>query len=314
MILRLACLLLLAAVGPLAHATPHVWFDTDRGSFLVELDPVKAPLTTAHFLTLVDEKHYDGLMFHRSVANFVIQAGRFDGSGALRPRLGTVMSERNNGLSSLTGTISLALPQGAGGAYLHNNGSTDFFINLANNTSLDPDFTVFGRIVFGLPVAQAIGAGATYSGEVPLRPALIRRAVKSDGFPIMNLHTGAWYDPAKSGRGFSVEVAHVPGNESGGPILVIYWYDYVDGRQLWLTGIAPFAYGASEVTVPLALTDGGQFGDDYDPTEVTVDPDFGTLTVRFTGCDAGTFSYQTAFGDGTMALRRLTIPGGERCQ
>jgi peptidyl-prolyl cis-trans isomerase A (cyclophilin A) len=313
MTLRLA-FLLLAAVGSLAHAqtTPHVWLDTDRGQIVLELDPVRAPLTTAHFRTIVQEGHYNGLVFHRTIRNFIVQSGRVDANGNNRNRVGTVATEVGNGLQHVAGTISIALSS-SGGQVNRNSGTTEFFINTGTNTSLNPDFTVFGKVVFGMPVVLDIGNGITYGNDVPFRPTLIRRAVNSDGFPIMNLHTGAWFDPDNDKRGFSVEISHPAGSESAGPLVVVYWYDYVDGKQIWMNGVAPFAYGASEVTIPLQITDGGEFGEAYDPDEVTSEA-FGTLTLRFSGCNAGSFTYDTLHGSGSMQLQRLTIPGGERCQ
>jgi peptidyl-prolyl cis-trans isomerase A (cyclophilin A) len=306
--------LLLAAAGGLAQAstTPHVWMDTDRGQIVLELDPARAPQTVAHFRTIVQEGHYNGLVFHRTIPGFVIQSGRVDANGNNRVRPGTVASEVGNGLQHVAGTISIALSS-TNNQVNRNSGTTEFFINTGTNTSLNPDFTVFGKVVFGMPTVIDIGNGITYSNQTPFRPTLIRRAVNSDGFPIMNLHTGAWFDPQNEGRGFSVEISHPAGAESLGPLVVIYWYDYFEGKQIWMTGVAPFAYGASEVTIPLQITDGGEFGEAYDRADVSK-ADFGSLTLRFSGCNAGSFTYDTIHGSGSMQLQRLTIPGGERCQ
>ena len=311
--MRLLFTMFLLLLAVCAHAaTPHVWLDTDRGSIVLELDPARAPLTTTHFLAIVDEGFYNNLVFHRTIPNFVIQAGRVDANGNQRQRNTTVASESGNGLRNVPGTIALALPS-ANGQTNRNGGTTEFFINTATNSHLDADFTVFGRVVFGMRTVNAIGNGTTYSNSFPVRPALIRRAVKSDGFPIMNLHTGAWYDPAKGGRGISLEVAHAAGAEDGNPLLVVYWYDYFEGRQIWKTGAASFRYGDAEVSVPLTLTEGGQFGAAYQPSQVRPTQDFGRLTVRFSGCNAGVFRYTTGYGNGEMNLVRLTVPGGERC-
>jgi peptidyl-prolyl cis-trans isomerase A (cyclophilin A) len=306
-----AALLLCTAIS--AHAEPHVWLDTDAGPILLKLDAERAPITTAHFRTIVGEGFYDGLIFHRTFPNFMIQGGRFDGAAAARTRAGTVPSERNNGLLNTPGKIAIALPSVNNQTQV-NSGTTEFFINTTTNAHLDADFTAFGEVVFGMANVVAIGERLSnaQTGQ-PFRPALIRRAVNADGFPIMNLHTGAWYDPANSGRGFSVEIGHAAGGEDAGPLLIVYWYDYFEGRQVWMNGAMPFAYGATEVTLPLQITSGGEFGADFDPEAVESDPEFGSLTVRFPACDRGLFSYQTKFGSGELELQRLTIPGGDRC-
>lgn len=312
----------LALCAPQAHAAPFVWLDTDRGPIVIELDQAKAPITSAHFAAVVDEGFYDGKIFHRSIPNFIVQVGGFDRNFNVSARNVLVQSERTNGLKHTPGTVAMALPSSASGP-LYNNGSVDFFINTATNTNLDGDYTVFGKVVYGMPVVSAIGAAKTHlvpaqtnvpfnMGDVPLTPTVIKRAASSDGFPIMPLHTGSWYDPDNSGRGISLEISTVAGGD-GTPIAIAYWYDYFEGRQVWMNGAATFEYGDSEVTIQLQITEGPEFGAAFDPDAVVSDPDFGTLTIRFSGCQQGTFDYQTGFGDGSMQLQRITIPEGDAC-
>ena len=84
-------------------------------------------------------------------------------------------------------------------------------------------------------------------------------------------------------------------------------------QQIWVGGAAPFQWGDSSVEVPLQITQGGQFGPDFDPAEVVSNDEWGTLTVSFTACDQATFDYTTELGDGSFDLRRLTLPVGARC-
>lgn len=304
----LLALSLLAAAGAAEAANPHVWFDTDRGPLVIELDPARAPNTSANFKRYVDDGFYNGLVFHRVINNFVVQAGAVTASGSNRlPTYPTIPSERNNGLKNVPGTISMALS----GSNV-NSGQAQFFINTATNAHLDADFTVFGRVVFGQATLQDIGSSITYANEMPFRPPLIKRAFSADGFPIMPLHTGSWFDPAKSGRGISLEISNVAGSEEG-PLMVAYWYDYFEGRQVWMNGAARFSYGATEVTLPLLISQGGQFGAAFDPASVSFDQAFGSLTVRFDDCDSGTFSYQTKYGNGQLPMVRITLPDGQRC-
>lgn len=147
---------------------------TSEGDIVLELDPVRAPGHVQNFLRYVDEQRYDGIVFHRVARNFVIQGGAFepaeanatDGARLVElAALPTISSEANNGLSNVRGTIALALRgQDA------NSGSSQFFINLRDNTSLDtgpPPFTVFGRVIEGLDVVDRIGTVAT--GSAPVR-------------------------------------------------------------------------------------------------------------------------------------------------
>lgn len=145
----------------------RVRLTTSLGDIVLELDPVAAPDTVDNFFQYVTDKFYDNIVFHRTVNTpnpFVIQGGAFEslGSGAdprLREKSGArpaIASEANNGLSNVRGTIAMALRgQDA------NSATNQFFINVADNTNLDtgpPPFTVFGKVVEGLTVVDAIVA------------------------------------------------------------------------------------------------------------------------------------------------------------
>lgn len=144
---------------------------TNLGDIVIEMMPAAAPRTVANFLQYVDEGHYNGIVFHRVVANFVIQAGAFQSRGAgAEPRLieiqdrDPIQSEANNGFSNVRGFLSMALRgQDA------NSGTDQFFINLKDNSSLDtgpPPFTVFAEVVDGLSVVDAIAAVPVGSATV----------------------------------------------------------------------------------------------------------------------------------------------------
>jgi len=303
--------LLLASA--LAQAqNPRVLLDTDRGPLLLELDATRAPGTSANFMAYVDGGRFDATLIQRVVPNFVIQGGAFRENGTAITRFPTIASERNNGLSNTPGTIAMAL---SGNPPNVNSASSDFFINTGANTFLDPNFTVFGRVIWGLKNLQAINTTPTNAAiEQPLRIPLIKRAVRvaPDRFPILPLHSGTWYDPAKSGRGFLVEISQVSGSETG-PLLVVSWYDYFEGEQIWMSGAAPYSWGASEVEVPMVITRGGQFGEAFEADQVIRDVDWGRLTVRFTDCDAGVFSYTSEYGNGSVSVISLTMPADASC-
>lgn len=303
-------LLLLAAVAPAQNT--RVLLDTDRGPLLIELDTVRAPITSANFLRYVDAGTYNDTLIHRVIQNFVVQGGGFKADGSPVTRFAAIASERNNGLQNTPGTIAMAL---SGDPPNTASATSDFFFNTGNNTNLNGSFTVFGKIVFGTKTLAGMNTTPVFSNfEQPVRIPLLKRAVRvaADEFPILPLHTGSWYDPANSGKGFFVEIAHPAGAESG-PVVLVSWYDFYQGKQIWLVGLAPFSWGATSVEIPVQISEGGQFGSAYQAAQVTSNPSWGRLTVRFVGCDAGSFSYTSIYGNGSIPVRSLTLPTNESC-
>ncbi len=313
MSMRILLALAMLAIGSLASAqNTRVLMDTDRGPLLVELDLVRAPNTSANFLRYVDSGAYNNSLLHRVSRNFVVQGGGFYENGAEIPRLAAVNSERGNGLLNIPGTIAMAL---TGNPPAVNSATSDFFFNTGTNTSLDPNFTVFGKVVFGLKTLQTLNITPLFTGsEQPIRIPLIKRAVRvpAGEFPVLPLHTGTWYDPANSGRGFLIEVAQVTGSETT-PLMVVTWYDFFEGKQIWMIGTAPFAWGATSVEVPMQISTGAQFGAAFSPSQITANPNWGRLTIRFTGCSAGTFTYTSVYGNGSIPATSLTLPTNESC-
>jgi cyclophilin family peptidyl-prolyl cis-trans isomerase len=189
--MRLAGLLLCLALSPslagaqetaTAAATPasvRVRVVTNAGNFVIELDHGRAPLTVDRFLKYVDEGFYSGVIFHRVVAGFVAQAGGF--SADMQPKAVTenIFNESGNGLSNLRGTVGLARSTDP------HSGTSQFYINLADNVDLNPrptrwGYTVFGKVVEGMEVADDIGHRPTTGREpfdrnVPVEPIVIER-------------------------------------------------------------------------------------------------------------------------------------------
>lgn len=312
--IALLCLLPFAAT---AQTAPRVLLDTDRGPILLELDAVNTPRTTANFLAYVDDGSYNNTLVHRIVPNFVVQAGAASTLYRTIPNKPAVQSELRPAPSNLRGTLAMALSSNSNGSVNRNSATSSFFINTRNNANLDPDFTVFGKVVYGMALVDELNAEPIFPGssDTPVRFPLIKRAVRTTGFPILGLHTGSWYDPEKSGRGFVVEVTQAaPGAATGNdPLMVVYWYDYFEGRQIWMNGAEGFSWGASEVTVPLQITRGGQFGAAFAPSEVERDQAWGRVTVKFSGCDRGQFRFESSYGSGEYSLRRITVPTTGRC-
>ena len=174
-------LLLLSLVSSLilvsAHASqnPVVLFETSAGNFEVTLYPDKAPVTVNNFLSLVEQKHYNGTMFHRVIKNFMIQGGGLDTSMEKIGGVTPIKNEADNGLKNMKGSIAMARTN-------EPNSATDqFFINTKDNYNLDHTaknmrgwgYAVFGKVTNGMDVVMKIenSATTTKSGrrDVPVK-------------------------------------------------------------------------------------------------------------------------------------------------
>jgi cyclophilin family peptidyl-prolyl cis-trans isomerase len=164
----LALLLTLSALSVSAAdripAHPHIEMETTEGVIKLELVTKEAPKTVAHFLELVDAGFYDGLVFHRVIDGFMIQAGGYTPGLDLREDETTIPNESGNALSNRRGTIAMARTQDPHSA------NSQFFINVADNARLDPQkdpvngrwgYTVFGYVIEGMDVVDAIAKAET---------------------------------------------------------------------------------------------------------------------------------------------------------
>lgn len=136
---------------------PKVLLDTSHGTIMMELFADKAPLTVKHFLALVDDGHYDGIIFHRAHKGFVIQAGSWDQDLNSRDVPETVKNEAKNGVKNSKGTVAMARYEDPDSA------SADFFINTKNNHMLNysesegkAGYAVFGKVIRGMKVVHEI--------------------------------------------------------------------------------------------------------------------------------------------------------------
>jgi peptidyl-prolyl cis-trans isomerase A (cyclophilin A) len=167
------------AAAPTPAASPQVQVVTSMGNFTIELNAERAPLTVANFLKYVDQGHYTGTIFHRVVANFVIQGGGFDAAGKPVPAPSKVVNESGNGLTNARGTVGLARSNDPHG------GDSQFYVNLYDNEALDPNktrwgYAVFGKVVQGMEVVDKIGNVSTgsrgmFKEDSPLQPVIIQR-------------------------------------------------------------------------------------------------------------------------------------------
>ena len=140
---------------------PRVQFDTSLGDFVVELEPAKAPKTVENFLQYVNDKHYDGTVFHRVIDGFMVQGGGFTADMQQKPTRAPIPLEARNGLKNDRYTIAMARTANP------NSATAQFYINVANNDMLNapnPDghgYAVFGKVVQGQAVIDKIRTVAT---------------------------------------------------------------------------------------------------------------------------------------------------------
>jgi cyclophilin family peptidyl-prolyl cis-trans isomerase len=157
-----------------------VRFTTNLGAFTVALDASRAPLSTANVVQYVRDRHYDGTVFHRVISGFVVQAGGYLPDLSPRPTRAPVPNESGNGLSNRRGTVALARQDDPHSA------TSQFYVNLTDNLSLDPGparwgYAVIGRVVEGMEVIDRIASVATGTNEkfgpdVPVTPVVIESA------------------------------------------------------------------------------------------------------------------------------------------
>lgn len=141
-----------------AANNPKVLMKTTMGDITLELYQDKAPATVKNFLGYVDDKFYDGTIFHRVIKGFMIQGGGHTADMSKKPTKGPIKNEADNGLSNRRGTISMArMPD-------PHSATSQFFINLVDNVNLDfraktdqgYGYCVFGKVISGMDVVDAI--------------------------------------------------------------------------------------------------------------------------------------------------------------
>lgn len=153
----------------------YVALNTNKGVIELELNPEAAPISVENFVKYVEEKHYDGTVFHRVIKNFMIQAGGFDTDMNRKATRAAIKNEAKNGLNNARGTIAMARTGVVDSA------TSQFFINVKDNRFLDHGvrdfgYAVFGRVTQGMDVVDSIAAVATGARDVPRDPIIIHSA------------------------------------------------------------------------------------------------------------------------------------------
>ena len=164
---------------PLEIVRPRVALHTNMGDIVVELYEDKAPKSVANFLQYVRDGHYDGTIFHRVIENFMVQGGGFTGDLQQKSTRAPIENEANNGLKNANYTVAMARTSVVDSA------TSQFFINLVDNaflnhTNTTPSgygYAVFGEVIEGMEVVDAIAAVPTNTvrgnQNVPVEPVVI---------------------------------------------------------------------------------------------------------------------------------------------
>lgn len=179
-----------SATGEVIYTTtlsvpkPQVSIITNKGSFTLELDLATAPISVKNFLSYVRGGYYSNTLFHRVIPGFVAQAGGYTTGLVRKPgQLDPIELESNKGLSNARATVAMARTN------VFNSATSEFYVNLVDNTFLDyknaanPGYAVFGTVVQGMDVVDAIAAVPTgvFNGstDVPLTDITITMALQS---------------------------------------------------------------------------------------------------------------------------------------
>jgi len=161
-----------------------VLMETSKGDIVLDLNREKAPISVANFLNYTDKGYYDGTIFHRVIGTFMIQGGGFTPDMTKKNTDAPIENEWQNGLKNERGTIAMARQGGRA-----NSATSQFFINVANNASLDvprdgSGYAVFGKVVAGMNVVDEIRKVKTAKvngrGDVPVTPVVINHMTRFD--------------------------------------------------------------------------------------------------------------------------------------
>jgi len=163
-----------------AEKNPVVVMETSLGNVKIELDQAKAPISVKNFLSYVDDKFYDGTIFHRVISSFMIQGGGFTADMQQKPTKAQIKNEAGNGLSNKRGTLAMARTMVVDSA------SSQFFINVVDNDFLDHrdnssqgfGYAVFGKVIEGMDVVDKIKSVKTGNKmgfqDVPMDAVVIK--------------------------------------------------------------------------------------------------------------------------------------------
>ena len=161
-----------------------VLLKTNYGDIVMELDSERAPATVENFVKYIDSKHYEATVFHRVIDGFMIQGGGLDRYLKEKKTLPPIKNEAGNGLKNVKYSVAMARKSDP------NSATSQFFINVKNNTFLNRDesqdgygYTVFGQVTLGKEVVDKIAKAKTQVQPNPAFPAMLMRDVPVE--PVM---------------------------------------------------------------------------------------------------------------------------------
>jgi peptidyl-prolyl cis-trans isomerase B (cyclophilin B) len=164
--------------------TKTVELTTSHGAIRIELDDAKAPMSVANFLSYVHSGHYDGTVFHRVIKGFMLQGGGFEAGMKQKPTGAEIQNEANNGLKNDKYTLAMArtsAPHSATAQFFIN-ANDNGFLNHTGESAQGWGYAVFGKVVAGTEVVDAIERVATgrkgFHDDVPKDDVLILKAVE----------------------------------------------------------------------------------------------------------------------------------------
>jgi peptidyl-prolyl cis-trans isomerase B (cyclophilin B) len=166
--------------------TIMILMKTSKGDIKIELNEEKAPKTVANFMKYVNSGHYSGTVFHRVIGNFMIQGGGFNEKMSQKNAPHTVENEADNGLPNDLGSIAMARTSDphSGGAQFFINVKDNGFLNHTAKTPQGWGYCVFGKVVDGMEVVEAIKAVPTGTSgmfqDVPKEPVIINEVIVLD--------------------------------------------------------------------------------------------------------------------------------------
>ena len=174
--------LITAGASMAVAGNPKVEMETSKGKMVIELFPEKAPETVKNFLNYVEAKFYDGTIFHRVIPNFMIQGGGFTSDMKIKTAGTPIKNEADNGLKNERGTIAMARtgdPHSATAQFFINSANNDF-LNHKSKTQQGWGYVVFGKVISGMDVIDAISAVKTVTRggyrDIPAETIEIRSA------------------------------------------------------------------------------------------------------------------------------------------
>ncbi|MBT3993866.1 MAG: peptidyl-prolyl cis-trans isomerase [Gammaproteobacteria bacterium] len=162
-----------------SESYPQIEVKTTSGSFIIELDRNRSPISVENFLRYIEDDFFENTVFHRVIQGFVIQGGGYTPDLESKETYPNIINESGNGLSNRRMTIAMARETDPHTA------SSQFYINLVDNFTLDPmatrwGYAVFGEVIEGFSVINSIAGSATQSmngmQDVPVSPVIILEA------------------------------------------------------------------------------------------------------------------------------------------